>query len=297
MYKKLGLLFCLTALFQAHAFTQNQMHRRTRLDPRLAEISGMTRSPDGRFWALNDGGNPAVLFGIDPSSGRVKDTIALPIPNHDWEDLAGDPAGNLYIADIGNNQNNRRNLCIYRFQPDSRSLDSIRFAYPDQQAFPPGTEDARNFDCEAMIWYRDSLHLFTKSRFKGLHYTKHYVLPARPGVQKAILLDSLYLAHRVVSGAGLSDDGRTLALTAYIVKYRRFGPPKTRATAFFLSDYPEGRFLQAKAIKRKRLPRCLVARQFESILHWSGGVWLAANEKTPLHRPRLWKVHKPAKRR
>ena len=44
----------------------------------------------------------------------------LPVPGVrqvDWESLAQDPQGVLYIGDCGNNNNDRRDLTIYRFDP------------------------------------------------------------------------------------------------------------------------------------------------------------------------------------
>ena len=108
---------------------------------------------------------------------------------------------------------------------------------------PPAGEVERNFDCEAFIWYKDTLHLFTKSRFAGRHFTKHYTIPAVPGIWQAELRDSLYLPNRVVSGAAISADGKTLALTAYYVKKRIWPVPYTGASVFFISGYKGTHFL------------------------------------------------------
>ncbi len=260
----------------------------------------MTRTPDGRLWLLNDSRNPPELFLFDPISGKLLETRRLPALNRDWEDLTHDPAGNLFIGDIGSNRNARRNLRIYRYNPVSGALDSILFRYPDQQAFPPADERNWNFNCEAMVWFQDSLHLFSKNSFKGNGYTKHYVLPAQPAPGApgtapieyvAILRDSFLIKDRVVTGATLSLDGKTLALTAYIVRKKWGFLPHTQADVFFFSGFPGSNFFKGKKT-RKRLPKFMIFRQFESVTHWGGRWWLVANERQASQKPSVWRLRR-----
>lgn len=280
------LLFLFFNAFLHTASAQCLPHR-TRLPAALKEVSGMARLPNGDFWLLNDGGNGPHLFLYDLAADSIRETRLLSCTNIDWEDLSADPAGNLYIGDFGNNFNNRRDLRIYRFHPADNSLDSIVFSYPDQTAFPPGDEKSRNFDCEAMVFFRDSLHLFSKSRFKGDHVTKHYVVPARPGHYVAELCESIRLKNRVVSGAALSRDGKTLALTSYMVGFKLGFIPFSKAHVFYFNDFTGSRFFQGKK-KKVRLPKCFIARQFESVLEWSPGCWGAANEGIGPQKQSVW---------
>jgi len=265
--------------------------RRTSLPDAIREVSGMTRTPEGHLWMLNDSRNPAELFLFDPVAGQLLETRTLPVPNRDWEDLTLAPDGYLYIGDFGNNRNARRDLCIFRYHPETKALDSILFHYPDQQAFPPADDHDWNFNCEAMVFFQDSLHLFSKVVFKGNFVTKHYVLPARPGRYTAELRDSLVLKNRVVTGAALSPDGKTLAITSYIVGKKLGFIPYTRATAYFFTDFSGSRFLQGKRTS-KRLPKCIFARQFESVTWWSDTTWLIANEGRPSQPQAVWKLKK-----
>jgi hypothetical protein len=268
---------------------QTNPPRRVRLGPALPEISGLARTPDGALWALNDGGHPAALYRLEERTGRVLETRNLPVRNYDWEDLCADPSGRLYIGDVGNNSNNRRDLRIYRYDPATGALDSILFAYPDQQHFPPRGQRYWNFDCEAMAYHRDSLHLWSKNRFTGNFYVKHYVLPIAPGNCVAQLRDSFLLPNRVVTGAALSPDGQTLALTAYIVRLKHKFWPYTKADVFFFSGFKDSNFFTGR-YRRVRLPKFLIARQFESVVYVSGSYWLAANERRGPHKARLWRV-------
>jgi hypothetical protein len=271
------------------AFSLWAQPRRSKLPAQLSEISGLVRLPDGSVWALNDGGNAAELLRLDIRTGNILEARTLPLRNRDWEDLTADPQGNLYIGDFGNNLNNRKDLRIYIYQPYTGHIDSILFEYPDQTSFPPKAEEDRKFDCEAMIFAHDSLHLFTKSRFKSQHYTKQYVLPAQPGHYTAHLRDSLSLHHRVVSGAGISADGKTLALTSYIVGLRLRFLPFSKATIWYFTDPGNGDFLKSKP-RHRRLPKFLLARQFESVMETAPGRWMAANESIGPQKAALWRL-------
>ncbi len=252
----------------------------------------MTRLPNGDLWLLNDSKNPSDLFRFDPIAGKLLEIKRLPVKNFDWEDLTHDPAGNLYIGDFGNNYNKRRNLRIFRYNPSTGALDSIQFRYPDQLAFPPAREADWNFNCEAMVFFRDSLHLFSKNSFKGNFYTKHYVVPAIPnssGEYVAELRDSIRLKNRVVTGAAISSDGSNFVLTGYIIGKRLGFLPYTRANAMYFKGFSGSQFLKGKQ-RWKRLPKCLISRQFESITQWEDNVWIAANEGRKPQFQRIWKV-------
>lgn len=279
------LLLLLPALLAA----QKHPPRRTVLPEAIREVSGMTRTPEGHLWMLNDSRNPPELFRYDPIAGQLLETRTLPVPNRDWEDLTRAPDGHLYIGDFGNNRNARRDLCIFRYHPETQMLDSILFHYPDQHAFPPADQRDWNFNCEAMVFWQDTLHIFSKIVFKGNFVTKHYVLPARPGRYTAELRDSLVLKNRVVTGAALSPDGRTLAITSYIVGKKLGLLPYTRATAYFFTNFSGTHYLRGQRTA-KRLPKGLIARQFESITWWDEHHWLVANEGRGGQRQAVWRV-------
>lgn len=293
-FSSLRCVFFFSILFLPYLlFSQSKKPpRRTDLPKELKEVSGMTRLPNGDLWLLNDSKNPADLFRFDPIAGQLLEVRHLPVKNFDWEDLAHDPAGNLYIGDFGNNANRRRNLRIFCYNPGTGALDSIQFRYPDQVAFPPAREEDWNFNCEAMVFFRDSLHLFSKNVFKGNFYTKHYVLPAKPGGEYlAELRDSIRLKNRVVTGAALSQDGSTLALTGYIIGKRLGFFPFSKASATYFTKFNGSNFLNGKQ-RQRRLPKFLIARQYESITQWDEKIWVVANEGRKPQFQRIWRVRK-----
>lgn len=150
----------------------------------ISESSGLvaSRVHAGVFWTHNDSGDSPRLFAID-AWGRSKGEFLVEGAQHfDWEDIAADDSGHLYIGDFGNNLSDRRDLTVYRVpEPDPNASDRsvhvdriLRFRYADQFAYPaPGQ---RNFDTEAMFWMDGALYLFTKHRDDRA--THLYRLPA-----------------------------------------------------------------------------------------------------------------------
>ncbi len=88
--------------------------------------------------------------------------------NRDFEDIAIDDTGHLFLADIGNNGSQRLDLTVYKvLEPDPRSdvrsvqvQSALRYRYENQGI---GTS-AQNFDAEALIWHGGALYVFTKRR-------------------------------------------------------------------------------------------------------------------------------------
>ncbi len=76
----------------------------------LSESSGIAVTAPNKIWSVNDSGNPNKIFCLD-TNGVINRSITVSnAQNNDWEDLALDAAGNLYICDAGNNNNERHNL-------------------------------------------------------------------------------------------------------------------------------------------------------------------------------------------
>ena len=181
----------------------------------ILESSGLSYAGQAIFWTHGDSDTRPTLFAFD-SSGILIDSIVVAASNIDWESLASDDSGYLYIGDFGNNQNNRTDLSILKLKADT-SLDTafpqfIHFSYPDQKQFPGIT----SFDCEAMFWYRDSLYLITKNFLIGGNgMAKLYALSDMPGNDQATLLDSLNLGPFLVTGADIDPALHRMVLLCY----------------------------------------------------------------------------------
>ena len=92
-------------------------------DPRITESSGViaSRRYSNVFWTHNDGGGPKkqVLYAID-REGKTRAAFPVVGPRfHDWEDIAIDDAGHLYLGDIGNNDSKEDTLAVHEIdEPD-----------------------------------------------------------------------------------------------------------------------------------------------------------------------------------
>jgi hypothetical protein len=163
----------------------------------MIHSSGITTINGGlTFWTQVDNSSPAEIYEIDTFCNVLRTVKILNVTKTDWEELCSDDKGNLYLGNFGNNNNNRTNLSINiisnkdLMQSDSVQVSVINFNYGNQFEFPPAA-DKRNFDMEAMVWYNDSLHLFSKNRtdpFTG--YTYQYDMPAKSGNYKLYPVDS-----------------------------------------------------------------------------------------------------------
>jgi hypothetical protein len=177
----------------------------------INESSGLeTGDKPGTYFTHNDAGNAPELFRID-AQGKLLATLPVAgAENIDWEDIAKDNQGNIYISDTGNNTNKRTHLKIYKLrQGNPNRVSTIHFEYADRKA---GTADKSNyeFDCEALFWYQSKLYLVTKDRSNGTT-AKLYELSDQPGTHEAKFI-SKYEVQAPVTAADVSPDGKTLLL-------------------------------------------------------------------------------------
>jgi hypothetical protein len=192
----------------------------------LNETSGLATNGPGSIWTHNDSGGANKLYEVDTLGNILRTLTITNASNVDWEELAQDDQGNLYIGDFGNNGNSRTNLKVYKI-PDPSTLtgdsvlaDVISFSYADQTAFPPSASQL-HYDMEAMIWYQGSLHLFSKNRtnpFNG--FTRLYALPDTAGTYAISPIDSFYTGPGPkelywITAADISPAGQQLILLSY----------------------------------------------------------------------------------
>jgi hypothetical protein len=195
--------------------------------PKISEMSGLikSRSYSDLYWVHNDSGDSARIFAIhaDGSMAGLSDGVSIQgAINHDWEDIAID-GDTLYISDLGNNGNARKNLSVYEVpEPNPRSTASSRarrfaVAFPDQREFPPN--EFRNFDCEAIFVLRHTIYLITKERL-GAHIpsttaTLYRLDHPREGIVNYPVRIEQGSLGGWVTAADISPDGKTLAVLTH----------------------------------------------------------------------------------
>ncbi|GAB4267013.1 MAG: hypothetical protein Kow0092_20190 [Deferrisomatales bacterium] len=244
--------------------------------PLIRESSGLVRSrrfPD-IYWTHNDSGDEARLFALrrdgtpvegpaGPAGIRVRGAR-----NVDWEDIAADDAGHLFLGDIGNNANTRRDLVVYVIDEPDPAADRwatpvrrLPFHYPDQDGFPPSR---RNFDAEALFWARGRLYLITKHRSDPFA-TLYRFDEAGPEGSTPLTLLSAFDTRGQVTAADASPDGRRLAVLTYGAVWVFERPPGS-------DDYFQGAV--------SWMP--IRARQCEALC-WDGDRLLLGNEQGEIY--------------
>jgi hypothetical protein len=251
----------------------------------VLESSGLvaSRAHPGVFWTHSDSGDVPRIFAVRADGSLVREVAVQGASAVDWEDIATDDAGNLWIADCGNNKNKRRDLVVYRVpepSPDGAAgavVDlAVHFRFPDQDAFPDPAR--KNFDAEALVFARGELLLLTKHRSdtRSTLYRFPRLEPApldAPVTLERISDIDVGGAGREfggrVTGADATPDGARLAVLTY--------------HAILLFDRPpEGDDYLASPPKVIGLD-ALAAKQCEGIA-WDGEALVFTNEEREVHR-------------
>ena len=112
-------------------------------DARITESSGLAVSVkhDDLAYTINDSGNDPIVFAVEISTGAVVGTTT--ITGHtlvDTEALAIDGDGELWVADTGDNQEQRSDVALYALPEPGRGDHSVAATrYP--LTYPGGPAD------------------------------------------------------------------------------------------------------------------------------------------------------------
>ena len=191
--KKQFIFLLVLFYFSFNGDAQIGLKKIVKLPKKMYETSGLLLYKNKFLITHNDGGNESEIYVLNKRGKHIKTIDIEDTKNHDWEDLAQDKAGNIYIGDFGNNNNDRKKLQILILKNgfiDKNKVDpkKITFWYEDQEKFPP-KKSKLNYDCEAFFEKDGLLYLLTKCRTKPFSgVSKVYVIPAKKGKYKAKLL-------------------------------------------------------------------------------------------------------------
>lgn len=184
--------------------------------PLVKEASALIKSMKhpGLFYTLCDAKNPPYLFAID-ETGKLHATLQLAgVTNVDWEALASDEQGNLYIGDVGNNQLRLKQRTIYRVtEPDKFTSGK---PHVPQTVPVTGTWhytfSGKPFDAESLLVADDHFWIISKARVLG--NTRLYSLPMAGEGKSAVIHEVGKLPKELlmVTDASLSLDRTEVAL-------------------------------------------------------------------------------------
>ena len=116
------IIFFIIVLLSSFCFSQ-KVQKDFQLSKILDETSGL-EIVDDLFITQNDSGNDPIIYYIDFKGKIVNQREIIGFENNDWEDLAVDDQF-IYIADMGNNYDTRKNLSIIKIPKKSDSNDTF----------------------------------------------------------------------------------------------------------------------------------------------------------------------------
>ncbi|KFF16124.1 hypothetical protein [Flavobacterium hydatis] len=240
------------------------------LPKKLKEVSGIIYSPENSIlWTLEDSGNANKIYGLNAQGELAKTVTITNATNVDWEDITKDKAGNLYIGDFGNNDNIRKDLCIYKIDKSALGKENavssykISFAYPEQKDFPPKKSEMF-YDVEGFFEFNNNFYLFTKNRSKNFDGTASiYKIPNAAGKQKATLVGTFKTCsnynHCAITSAAISLDTKKVVVLCHdkIILFQDFqGDNFLKGTQ---TEIDLGHFSQKEAVAFKDNKTLLIA--------------------------------------
>ena len=209
-------------------------------DVRLSESSGVaaSRRQPGILWTLNDSGRGPWIYATDTLGRALGAFEVAGARNVDWEAIALGPCGRrdcVYIADTGDNAQDRKSATIYRVPeptlPNGRArtgrAEALEFRYPRGR-----------WDVEAGFVDRTgAIYLITKGR--GAAPTVYRLGPETWNDRDLVTAEALgklpidtRTLGNLVTDAALSPSGERVAVRTYLAIYLfdRSDDPPLRAT-------------------------------------------------------------------
>lgn len=214
-------------------------------DKSISESSGLTasRTTPGAYWTHNDSGDGPFIYALNTRGESLGIFRVNGAQARDWEDIAAGPGPQpnksyLYIADIGDNNEARDEIVVYRV-PEPSLTAAIRTS---TKARPTSTEPSEairlkypdgKHDAEALLVHPTTGNIYIVTK----------VLIANPVVYEAAAPQSTgkvttmkrlgevrvpSLFGGVITGGSVSPDGRRVALCDYFQGYELVLPAASK---------------------------------------------------------------------
>ncbi|MBV9866964.1 MAG: hypothetical protein JO316_16550 [Abitibacteriaceae bacterium] len=198
-------------------------------DKEIDECSGLaaSRRYPGYLWVHNDSGDSARLFLINLAGKTVAQVNLQDAENVDWEDIAIVGTGKnawLYVGDIGDNNENRKHVVIYRLHEPTIDLrhSPVTITVPCERmklTYPDGAHNA-----ETLIAAPDG-NLIVVTKTLGESAIFRTPQPFRADAKQQLVPVGKYqFGHtgwltRLATGGDLSPDGKRLIICTYTEAY------------------------------------------------------------------------------
>lgn len=210
----------------------------------ITESSGLiaSRTLPGAYWTHNDSGDGPFIYAFNTTGETLGVFRVIGANARDWEDMSVGPGPQpnksyLYTGDIGDNNENRAEIIVYRFpEPDLKPTDktstkarprateraeAIRLKYPD------GAHDAETLLVHPAT---GNLYVMTKVAFKN---PVVYVATAPLNTSGVITMKRIgevrvpSIFGGAITGGSISPDGRRVALCDYFQGYELVLPEQS----------------------------------------------------------------------
>lgn len=272
LLQAMAFIFLMT-VFHTVSAQKNHFSLVKELPKKLKEISGLAKDGNG-LWSIIDS-KDGDIYKLD-LSGKIIQQIHL--TNYKLKDAEAVTADRnyVYVGDIGDNNGSRKDRTIIRIRKSSLDNkeyittegEAIHFTFPDEERVKK--KKSNNFDCEALISYKDSLFVFTKRRDDMK--TGLYALPKQPGTFSARNI-AVFKAKGLITDASVNQKENEVALIGYDQGH-------TRAFIWILSnfkgnDFFSGNFKRYELTNQKKLDW-----QLESITYKDDNSFFIACEKS-----------------
>jgi hypothetical protein len=218
--KKIGLLLFISILSiqcsQKIASPTSQVKERaftfkkiTTLDKKYTESSGL-EFYNNTIITHNDSGDLPRLYYLDLKGEEIGEVLYKNMEAIDWEDITKDDA-HVYIADLGNNYGDRKDLTIYKIKSAdltdaNASVYKITINYPDQTIYDRN-EQKHPYDAESLVAIGDYLYVFSKD-WKDLT-TIVYQIDKSKAIQQAKTIATEKI-NGLITGATFNGKNRIL---------------------------------------------------------------------------------------
>ena len=182
--------------------------------PRITESSGVvvSRKNPAVFWTHNDGGGRRqVLYAMTRTGRPLAEFRVTGALLQDWEDIASDDKGHLFLGDIGNNEARRQSLAVHQIDEPELDKNSSGLVAVNRSwtlHFPKSA-----FDCEALVVWGDNGYVISKVFDNERAELFRFSLTNSMQPQTLQLVGDLKI-ESPVTGADLTADGKLLGLVA-----------------------------------------------------------------------------------
>jgi hypothetical protein len=198
-------------------------------DPAITESSGLVVA-GGRFVTVNDSGNSAELYVVDPTTGATLQRVPWASAQVDVEGLAPGADGSVWVGDIGDNLATRTRVTVSRVPLDGGPVATYALRYPEGRAR----------DAEALLAHPDTGRLYVVT--KGL-VGEVYAAPARLRSGRPNPLRLIGSAGPALTDGAFWPDGEHVLLRGYGLAFLYTFPGLEPLGSLELPSQPQGEAL------------------------------------------------------